>query len=872
MNPNIKKYNTFLSLLQTPNELETKISKLFEDEFNELYEDILIKTDKEFLETLLFNTKFSIEDNFSSEAMTNVTLILILEKVKQFYFQEFQKEKLKLTKVLKLKGEMFIENGQQFSFLKHCINQNDIPLHKCNEKNNFITVLTESSFHIYDIVNNYRRNSHSEYKNIYAIICTKCKKAYKSNYITLFCNCCKIPYYTRILAFNENANNNFQPATWEKYHCNIIINQQMMCPKCNHSLYIDIKNDKLICKNCNFCDDAENVEWKCIKCNQSFYSNAKIYNPYIFKPYANAIKKGLLEKISAIPKKIKCGHNSENIVHKSNCDGKLYITELNGVEMIVCSKCKAMTKFDNFIFECPICNMKFKGNEENLEEEFKAFSRCKTIMKNNMKYNKNIIKSGEMPKLTQRKKLSSINLTNSEKKKINFSSSNNIVYSPQPVKNNDLSNANTSNTDSVINKDSYNENEKENLFVFTQKNNNNNNNNNINNNNNNNNNINNNNNNNNQNAVNKFHKSYTSNDNSDNKSKRRFSRSLIIKNKKVNYEDDYYDSSDDDFDEPNYAIQKKKTSYEKNFEKNIEKKILNSSFDNKINNLSLPNFDPYDYTIISQIGEGKKSKIFCVKSDDNKFFAMKKKVLMHHNDLKNLLNSYKIQFSLMNEANITQIYSINYNDDEFSVLEELGINSWNSEIATMKKMKKFYTEEELINIIYQLSSSLELLQKKDMCHFNINPKNIIVYKDKSYKLSDLEYIRTIKDSNIISNDNEFISPQLFNLYNEKKNNKAYINLIKSDVYSLGLCIIYTMTRTNDINNIYRDFILNKSNLDSDNLVCNYFKYPLNTMDNDNFYSHKFQNLINHMLKIKEDERFDFSEIINYLCKEYQFYE
>jgi serine/threonine protein kinase len=218
---------------------------------------------------------------------------------------------------------------------------------------------------------------------------------------------------------------------------------------------------------------------------------------------------------------------------------------------------------------------------------------------------------------------------------------------------------------------------------------------------------------------------------------------------------------------------------------------------------------------------------------------MKKKVLMHHNDLKNLLNSYKIQFSLMNEANITQIYSINYNDDEFSVLEELGINSWNSEIATMKKMKKFYTEEELINIIYQLSSSLELLQKKDMCHFNINPKNIIVYKDKSYKLSDLEYIRTIKDSNIISNDNEFISPQLFNLYNEKKNNKAYINLIKSDVYSLGLCIIYTMTRTNDINNIYRDFILNKSNLDSDNLVCNYFKYPLNTMDNDNFYSHKF---------------------------------
>jgi uncharacterized protein (DUF2225 family) len=53
---------------------------------------------------------------------------------------------------------------------------------------------------------------------------------------------------------------------------------------------------------------------------------------------------------------------------------------------------KAMTKFDNFIFECPICNMKFKANEEHLEEEFKAFSKCKTIKsKSNMKYNKNII-------------------------------------------------------------------------------------------------------------------------------------------------------------------------------------------------------------------------------------------------------------------------------------------------------------------------------------------------------------------------------------------------------------------------------------------------------------------------------------------------
>ena len=273
--------------------------------------------------------------------------------------------------------------------------------------------------------------------------------------------------------------------------------------------------------------------------------------------------------------------------------------------------------------------------------------------------------------------------------------------------------------------------------------------------------------------------------------------------------------------------------------------------------------------IISQIGEGKKSKIFCVKSDNNEFYAMKKKVLIHKNDLNNLLYSYQLQYELKNNINIAKIYNIHYTNEEFSVLEELGINSWNSEIATMKKMKKFYTEEDLINIIYQISSSLEILQKKNMCHFNINPKNIIVFKNQFYKLSDFEYIRSIKDSNIIPNDNNFISPQLYNFYTDKENHKT-INLIKNDVYSLGLCVIYTMTRTNELNNIFKDFISRKSNEEVELLIRDYFKYPLNTVDDDNFYSLKFETLLNYMLKVREFERFDFSQIIQYVCKEYEF--
>ena len=72
------------------------------------------------------------------------------------------------------------------------------------------------------------------------------------------------------------------------------------------------------------------------------------------------------------------------------------------------------------------------------------------------------------------------------------------------------------------------------------------------------------------------------------------------------------------------------------------------------------------------------------------------------------------------------------------------------------------------------------------------------------------------------------------------------------------------------NNIFKDFISRKSNEEVELLIRDYFKYPLNTVDDDNFYSLKFETLLNYMLKVREFERFDFSQIIQYVCKEYEF--
>ena len=223
----------------------------------------------------------------------------------------------------------------------------------------------------------------------------------------------------------------------------------------------------------------------------------------------------------------------------------------------------------------------------------------------------------------------------------------------------------------------------------------------------------------------------------------------------------------------------------------------------------------------------------------------------------------------MNNYYITHIYGINFSKDEFSVLEEIGINSWESEIATMKKMGKFYSEEDLINIIYQISLSLETLEKRNLCHFNINPQNILVFKDKIYKLTDLEYIQFINEKNLINNNNNYMSPQLFNYYHNKDKDNVFVDLIKNDVYSLGLCIIYTMTKSNDYNNLYNNFVVTTIN-DNDKLIDEYLKYPMSILNSENAYCNKFVYLLKKMLNRNEKERFNFNQIKNYLCKEYEF--
>jgi ribosomal protein L37AE/L43A len=483
------------------------------------------------------------------------------------------------------------------------------------------------------------------------------------------------------------------------------------------------------------------ILWTCITCGQEFTTNAKIYNPYEYKPISIAIKNSIFNKEVAIPEYCPCkGHKTTNYTHKKECNGKLFITYLHERKMVICEKCKAMTKYNKFIWCCPTCGVKFRDDGSQNEN-----------------YHIN----------------NDLNASSKENSEIISTFGNDNFYD------------------------------------------------------------------------------------------------VTIPNKK---------------DEVNHL-----ELYKLKGINNKSKKFNNGNAkldENKI--VDIPIFDKSKYDIISELNEGKKSKVYCVKDDNNKFYAMKVKEIQNEDENEYFEEKYKLQYNLENKF-FVKLYSMNIDrkNNELSTLYDLGLNNWQSEINSMKKALKFYNESLLVSIIFQISSGLYDLYVNGFLHLNINPHNIIIFSDSIYKISDCEMsidfdtlLNDFKGSEhqltseeilgILDSGNRYMSPK-FKLMIKNRININVDYLDKNDVYSLGLCILSTMSRQKDDKIIINDFVYLSSKLYNElvnDTTNNYMKEKINYYTKNLGYSNKFLNLLYNMMNVNDSKRFSFKQIIDYITKQY----
>ena len=707
----------------------------------------------------------------------------------------------------------------------------------------------------------------NEKTKIEYVVCEKCYEAYLTSHIKMFCTECNEEYYSSI--FGENYNLNLQLVTWYKYHCNAVINDCIKCPKCKYKLFLNLKENILICNNCDFKSNPDDMNYQCLVCKKDFKANLKIYNSIEFDIIKISIKNALLYKLERKPNTLPCCKKDVknlDFFHKKECAGKLYSGYWNSNNIIVCSKCRMLSEIDKFIWTCPLCYQRFKiKNIENVNKK-----EIENISNNLSKIN---INNQDKINLNPASTNNNININISPNPTIdlnffmknkNFENNLNILKKDPKLQQHILPNTNFDIENIPISKRKYTadikplppttSNNSANNLLITSPN------------------------------LRNFH--LARNDEKEPRYEkstndlRNISKILnhsksLNKRSEISPNDRNISNIPYDYKNHNKTPDKKENSGNLGGSKNykpLESKNKNNNIDELDKNNSeinydtkedenLKNFECEDFKIISQIGQGSFGKIYLVEDKQKRFFSMKKIIANDDIELENFTQEYEL-VNKVRHKNILRIHSIcrrklDATTHALYILMEKGVTDWDKEIKVRQNQKKFYSEKELFNILGQLTDALGFLQVKNISHRDIKPQNVLLFKDGIFKIADfgeakkISIMETNKQLSTLRGTELYMSPLLFNGLRLNQNDIKH-NSYKSDVFSLGFCFLYAATL-----NIHSLYELRRET-DNFNIGIKIEHFVKNR------YSGNLKSILIKMLEINETKRYDLLELRNAL--------
>ena len=283
-----------------------------------------------------------------------------------------------------------------------------------------------------------------------------------------------------------------------------------------------------------------------------------------------------------------------------------------------------------------------------------------------------------------------------------------------------------------------------------------------------------------------------------------------------------------------------------------------------LNNTKISQFNLEDYSIYRKLGEGSYGIIHCIINEKTKEKYALKKIIAH--SLKKIAEFTK-EFELVHichHPNILKIYGLNINILDQStyslqVLMEKAERDWDKDIKRRLQERRYYTENELISIMRQLTSALLFMKEKlNITHRDIKPQNVLIFNDGIFKLADFgeaKEIKVMKNLNTLRGTELYMSPALYNGLKVNQDDVAH-DPFKSDLFSLGFCLVYAATF--NFNLLYE-----LRNINNDELIRKKIREQLK--DN---YSEKFIWILTKMVELEEKNRFDFKQLADEIDKNY----
>jgi len=186
------------------------------------------------------------------------------------------------------------------------------------------------------------------------------------------------------------------------------------------------------------------------------------------------------------------------------------------------------------------------------------------------------------------------------------------------------------------------------------------------------------------------------------------------------------------------------------------------------------------------IGKGSYSKVYhgYHKITKNEVALKKMAFTKMHNNVKDKVISEINILQKIDHKNIIKLYEYKFDGDYIYIVTEYCNNKDLSKWIINKN-----TNDQIIDIVKQITNGLEYLHKNNILHRDLKLENILL-NNNTIKICDFGFSIIIKENlqllNTICGTPLFMSPEL--LYN-----KPYT--IKSEIWSLGIIFYYILYKT-----------------------------------------------------------------------------
>ena len=228
--------------------------------------------------------------------------------------------------------------------------------------------------------------------------------------------------------------------------------------------------------------------------------------------------------------------------------------------------------------------------------------------------------------------------------------------------------------------------------------------------------------------------------------------------------------------------------------------------------LNLTNTSLDNYEIIKEIGKGSFSNVYLVKKySSQKEFALKKVNIVKLTSKERQNSLKEVNFlSEIKDPNVIG-YEESFYDNDFShlylVMEYAPFGDLSKILQKRKKLKEYFTENELLNIYLQIASGLKAIHAKQIIHRDLKSANIFITQnnDLILKIGDFNVSKKIDYLNLKNTQTGtpyYASPEIWE-------NRPYD--FKSDIWSLG-CLFYeiasfsTPFKGNNMKELYQNIL------------------------------------------------------------------